>query len=40
MVGSRPLGRAIQRHIEDPLADFLLGRTLAGSAIRRTVRER
>jgi ATP-dependent Clp protease ATP-binding subunit ClpC len=23
-----PLRRAIQRHIEDPLADFVLGRTL------------
>ncbi|HEY7601683.1 MAG TPA: NDP-hexose 4-ketoreductase, partial [Methylomirabilota bacterium] len=27
-MGARPLRRAIQRHIEDPLADFVLGRTL------------
>src|ERR687888_652865 len=28
-MGARPLRRAIQRFIEDPLADFVLGRTLA-----------
>jgi ATP-dependent Clp protease ATP-binding subunit ClpC len=33
-MGARPLRRAIQRHIEDPLADFVLGRELApGSTI-------
>ncbi|MBD0290985.1 MAG: ATP-dependent Clp protease ATP-binding subunit, partial [Thermoleophilia bacterium] len=33
-MGARPLRRAIQRHIEDPLADFVLGRTLKpGSTI-------
>ena len=33
-MGARPLRRAIQRHIEDPLADFVLGRTLEpGSTI-------
>ena len=33
-MGARPLRRAIQRHIEDPLADFVLGRTLdPGSTI-------
>jgi len=33
-MGARPLRRAIQRHIEDPLADFVLGRTLApGSTV-------
>jgi ATP-dependent Clp protease ATP-binding subunit ClpC len=28
-MGARPLRRAIQRMIEDPLADFILGRDLA-----------
>jgi ATP-dependent Clp protease ATP-binding subunit ClpC len=33
-MGARPLRRAIQRLIEDPLADFVLGRSLApGSTI-------
>jgi ATP-dependent Clp protease ATP-binding subunit ClpC len=33
-MGARPLRRAIQRFIEDPLADFVLGRTLRpGSTI-------
>jgi len=33
-MGARPLRRAIQRHVEDPLADFVLGRTLEpGSTI-------
>ncbi|HEX7626958.1 MAG TPA: AAA family ATPase, partial [Gaiellaceae bacterium] len=33
-MGARPLRRAIQRYIEDPLADFVLGRQLeAGSTI-------
>ena len=33
-MGARPLRRAIQRHIEDPLADFVLGRSLEpGSTI-------
>ena len=33
-MGARPLRRAIQRHIEDPLADFVLGRALKpGSTI-------
>jgi ATP-dependent Clp protease ATP-binding subunit ClpC len=33
-MGARPLRRAIQRHIEDPLADFVLGRSLdPGSTI-------
>ena len=33
-MGARPLRRAIQRYIEDPLADFVLGRTLTpGSTI-------
>ena len=33
-MGARPLLRAIQRLIEDPLADFVLGRELAeGSTI-------
>jgi ATP-dependent Clp protease ATP-binding subunit ClpC len=33
-MGARPLRRAIQRFIEDPLADFVLGRELtAGSTI-------
>jgi ATP-dependent Clp protease ATP-binding subunit ClpC len=33
-MGARPLRRAIQRHIEDPLADFVLGRSLdSGSTI-------
>ncbi|HEU0193032.1 MAG TPA: ATP-dependent Clp protease ATP-binding subunit [Gaiellales bacterium] len=27
-MGARPLRRAIQRYVEDPLADFVLGRTL------------
>jgi ATP-dependent Clp protease ATP-binding subunit ClpC len=27
-MGARPLRRAIQRFIEDPLADFVLGRSL------------
>ncbi|MFL5922849.1 MAG: ATP-dependent Clp protease ATP-binding subunit, partial [Gaiellaceae bacterium] len=31
-MGARPLRRAIQRHIEDPLADFVLGRELGGGA--------
>jgi ATP-dependent Clp protease ATP-binding subunit ClpC len=34
-MGARPLRRAIQRFIEDPLADFVLGRSLTpGSVIR------
>ncbi len=34
-MGARPLRRAIQRFIEDPLADFVLGRSLTpGSIIR------
>ena len=34
-MGARPLRRAIQRYIEDPLADFVLGRSLTpGSVIR------
>jgi ATP-dependent Clp protease ATP-binding subunit ClpC len=33
-MGARPLRRAIQRFIEDPLADFVLGRDVtAGSTI-------
>jgi hypothetical protein len=33
-MGARPLRRAIQQLIEDPLADFVLGRSLeAGSTI-------
>ena len=33
-MGARPLRRAIQRHIEDPLADFVLARSLKpGSTI-------
>jgi ATP-dependent Clp protease ATP-binding subunit ClpC len=33
-MGARPLRRAIQREIEDPLADFVLGRELdPGSTI-------
>jgi ATP-dependent Clp protease ATP-binding subunit ClpC len=33
-MGARPLRRAIQRYIEDPLADFVLGRQLVpGSTI-------
>jgi ATP-dependent Clp protease ATP-binding subunit ClpC len=33
-MGARPLRRAIQRLIEDPLADFVLGRELSeGSTI-------
>jgi ATP-dependent Clp protease ATP-binding subunit ClpC len=33
-MGARPLRRAIQRFIEDPLADFVLGRNMApGSTI-------
>ena len=31
-MGARPLRRAIQRYIEDPLADFVLGRTLKPGA--------
>src|SRR6185437_16527241 len=31
-MGARPLRRAIQRYIEDPLADFVLGRTLEPGA--------
>jgi ATP-dependent Clp protease ATP-binding subunit ClpC len=31
-MGARPLRRAIQRHIEDPLADFVLGRALKPGA--------
>ncbi|HVM57905.1 MAG TPA: AAA family ATPase, partial [Gaiellaceae bacterium] len=41
-MGARPLRRAIQRYIEDPLADFVLGRSLEpGSTIlvARTVNE-
>src|SRR5262249_23135562 len=41
-MGARPLRRAIQREIEDPLADFVLGRELEpGSTIlvSRTVNE-
>ena len=33
-MGARPLRRAIQRFIEDPLADFVLGRSMEpGSTI-------
>jgi ATP-dependent Clp protease ATP-binding subunit ClpC len=33
-MGARPLRRAIQRYVEDPLADFVLGRELGpGSTI-------
>jgi ATP-dependent Clp protease ATP-binding subunit ClpC len=33
-MGARPLRRAIQRFIEDPLADFVLGRSITpGSTI-------
>jgi ATP-dependent Clp protease ATP-binding subunit ClpC len=33
-MGARPLRRAIQRYIEDPLADYVLGRQLEpGSTI-------
>jgi ATP-dependent Clp protease ATP-binding subunit ClpC len=33
-MGARPLRRAIQRHIEDPLADYVLGRSIEpGSTI-------
>ena len=33
-MGARPLKRAIQRYIEDPLADFVLGRSIEpGSTI-------
>jgi ATP-dependent Clp protease ATP-binding subunit ClpC len=33
-MGARPLRRAIQRYIEDPLADFVLGRSIEpGSTI-------
>jgi ATP-dependent Clp protease ATP-binding subunit ClpC len=33
-MGARPLRRAIQRYVEDPLADFVLGRSLEpGSTI-------
>ena len=33
-MGARPLRRAIQHYIEDPLADFVLGRSLKpGSTI-------
>jgi ATP-dependent Clp protease ATP-binding subunit ClpC len=31
-MGARPLRRAIQRLIEDPLADFILGRELSSSS--------
>src|SRR4029450_4408361 len=31
-MGARPLRRAIQRFIEDPLADFVLGRELSPGA--------
>ena len=31
-MGARPLRRAIQRLIEDPLADFILGRELSASS--------
>jgi ATP-dependent Clp protease ATP-binding subunit ClpC len=31
-MGARPLRRAIQRLIEDPLADFILGRELAAAS--------
>jgi ATP-dependent Clp protease ATP-binding subunit ClpC len=31
-MGARPLRRAIQRLIEDPLADFILGRELSPGA--------
>jgi ATP-dependent Clp protease ATP-binding subunit ClpC len=31
-MGARPLRRAIQRYIEDPLADFVLGRELGSGA--------
>jgi ATP-dependent Clp protease ATP-binding subunit ClpC len=31
-MGARPLRRAIQRMIEDPLADFILGRELLSGA--------
>ena len=31
-MGARPLRRAIQRYIEDPLADFVLGRELGPGA--------
>jgi ATP-dependent Clp protease ATP-binding subunit ClpC len=31
-MGARPLRRAIQRMIEDPLADFILGRELTPSS--------
>ena len=39
-MGARPLRRAIQRFIEDPLADFVLGASLSpGSTIRVDRRE-
>jgi ATP-dependent Clp protease ATP-binding subunit ClpC len=39
-MGARPLRRAIQRYIEDPLADFVLGRQLEpGSTIVVTRRD-
>ena len=31
-MGARPLRRAIQRYIEDPLADYVLGRSLTPGA--------
>jgi len=31
-MGARPLRRAIQRYIEDPLADYVLGRELSPGA--------
>jgi ATP-dependent Clp protease ATP-binding subunit ClpC len=31
-MGARPLRRSIQRLIEDPLADFILGRELSSSS--------
>jgi ATP-dependent Clp protease ATP-binding subunit ClpC len=38
-MGARPLRRAIQRFIEDPLADFVLGRSLTPGSIIRVARK-
>jgi ATP-dependent Clp protease ATP-binding subunit ClpC len=38
-MGARPLRRAIQRYIEDPLADFVLGRSLGSGSIIRVDRK-
>ena len=36
-MGARPLRRAVQRHVEDPLAELLLGESLKPGKIKATL---